>query len=57
MTVRLIVFLFAALLAALPGFAAAAEAPRPLLGGAESIPVPRPGARESARTAPIALFL
>jgi ABC-type branched-subunit amino acid transport system substrate-binding protein len=49
--------LFALLLPVLPVSAAAAEAPRPLAGGAEAIPVPRPGARDSGRTAPIAPFL
>ena len=49
--------LFALLLPVLPVSAAAAEAPRPLVGGAEAIPVPRPGARDSGRTAPIAPFL
>ena len=49
--------LFAFLLAVLPVSGGAAEAPRPLVGGAEAVPVPRPGARESGRTAPIALFL
>jgi len=41
----------------IPMLAAAAEAPRPLLSGTGAIPVPRPGARESARTAPIVPFL
>ena len=45
------------LLAVLPVSAGAAEAPRPLVGGADAIPVPRPGARESGRTAPIVPFL
>ncbi|MGA8752581.1 hypothetical protein, partial [Candidatus Deferrimicrobium sp.] len=35
--------LFAFLLAVHPVPAGAAEAPRPLLGGADAIPVPRPG--------------
>ena len=49
--------LFALLLHVLPVSAGAAEAPRPLVGGADAIPVPRPGARESGRTAPIVPFL
>ena len=50
--------LFAFLLPVLPVSAVgAAEAPRPLGGGADAIPVPRPGARESGRTAPIVPFL
>ncbi|MEK7365123.1 MAG: ABC transporter substrate-binding protein [Candidatus Deferrimicrobiota bacterium] len=52
-----IAFLFAFLLPVLPVSALAAEAPRPLLGGADAIPVPRPGARDSAQTAPIVPFL
>jgi ABC-type branched-subunit amino acid transport system substrate-binding protein len=50
-------FLIVLLLFASPLVAWAAEAPRPLLGGADVIPVPRPGARESGRTAPIVPFL
>ena len=49
--------LFASLLPVLPVSAGAAEAPRPLVGGAEAVPVPRPGARESGRSAPIVPFL
>ena len=49
--------LFAFLLPVLPVSVGAAEAPRPLYGGADAIPVPRPGARDSARTAPIVPFL
>ena len=49
--------LFAFLLVALPVAVGAAEAPRPLLGGADAFPVPRPGAREAERTAPIVPFL
>jgi ABC-type branched-subunit amino acid transport system substrate-binding protein len=49
--------LFAFLLPVLPASAGAAEAPRPLVGGAEAVPVPRPGARESGRSAPIVPFL
>ncbi|MDP2658925.1 MAG: hypothetical protein Q8O78_10985, partial [Candidatus Deferrimicrobium sp.] len=49
--------LFAFLLPVHPVSAGAAEAPRPLYGGADAIPVPRPGARDSARTAPIVPFL
>jgi ABC-type branched-subunit amino acid transport system substrate-binding protein len=49
--------LIAFLLAVLPESAGAAEAPRPLLGGADVIPVSRPGARDSGRTAPIVPFL
>jgi ABC-type branched-subunit amino acid transport system substrate-binding protein len=49
--------LFAFLLPVLPVSAGAAEAPRPLVGGAEAVPVPRPGARESGRSAPIVPFL
>ena len=49
--------LFAFLLPALPVSIGAAEAPRPLYSGADGIPVPRPGVRDSARTAPIGLFL
>jgi ABC-type branched-subunit amino acid transport system substrate-binding protein len=49
--------LFAFLLPVLPFSAGAAEAPRPLVGGAEAVPVPRPGARESGRSAPIVPFL
>jgi ABC-type branched-subunit amino acid transport system substrate-binding protein len=48
-------FLLLLFVAPLPG--RAAEAPRPLLGGSDAIPVPRPGARDSARTAPIVPFL
>ena len=53
----LVACLFAFLLPVLPFTAGAAEAPRPLAGGAEAVPVPRPGARETGRTAPIAFFL
>lgn len=53
----LVACLFAFLLSLLPLSAGAAEAPRPLLGSADAIPVPRPGGRDSARTAPIILFL
>ena len=49
--------LFAFLLPALPVSIGAAEAPRPLYSGADAIPVPRPGVRDSARTAPIGIFL
>ena len=49
--------LFAFLLPALPVSAGAAEAPRPLQSGADAIPVPHPGGRDSARTAPIGPFL
>jgi len=35
----------------------AVEAPPPLYTGADAVPVPRPGSRAAARTAPIALFL
>jgi ABC-type branched-subunit amino acid transport system substrate-binding protein len=49
--------LFAILLPALPVPIGAAEAPRPLYSGADAVPVPRPGAYDSARTAPIGLFL
>ena len=49
--------LFAFLLAVYPDSAGAAEAPRPLGGGADAVSVPRPGARESGRTAPIVPFL
>lgn len=49
--------LFVFPLAVLPVSAGAAEVPRPLLGGADAIPVPRPGPRDSARTAPIVPFL
>lgn len=49
--------LFAFLLPVLPVSAGAAEAPRPLVGGAEAVPVPRPGAREPGRSAPIVPFL
>jgi ABC-type branched-subunit amino acid transport system substrate-binding protein len=49
--------LFAFLLPVLPVSTGAAEAPRPLVGGAEAVPVPRPGARESGRSAPIVPFL
>lgn len=51
------VCLFASLLPVLPVSAGAAEAPRPLVGGAEAVLVPRPGARESGRSAPIVPFL
>jgi len=49
--------LFASLLLVLTVSAGAAEAPRPLVGGADAIPVLRPGSRESLRTAPIVPFL
>ena len=49
--------LFAIALSLLPVFAGAAEAPRPLHSGADAIPVPRPGTRDAARTAPIVPFL
>jgi len=49
--------LFLILLALLPGSAGAAEAPRPLHGVVDAIPVPRPGSRDAARTAPIVPFL
>ncbi len=49
--------LFALLFLTLPLTGLAAEAPRPLLGGADVVPVPRPGTRESLRTAPIVPFL
>ena len=49
--------LFAFLLSSVPVSVGAAEAPRPAFGGADAIPVPRPGAREPARTAPIGPFL
>ncbi len=54
---RVAVGLIALLLSVLPVSARAAEAPRPLLGGADVIPVPRPGVPESGRTAPIVPFL
>ncbi|MFA6147746.1 MAG: ABC transporter substrate-binding protein [bacterium] len=54
---RFVVCLLAILLAALPVFAGAAEAPRPLQRGADTTPVPRPWVRNEARTAPIAPFL
>lgn len=58
MTRRLAVtVLLALLLAVIPVPLPAAEAPRPLLGGGDAIPVPRPGSRDSARTAPIVPFL
>ncbi|HSQ15208.1 MAG TPA: ABC transporter substrate-binding protein, partial [Candidatus Binatia bacterium] len=47
----------ASLLFVLTVSAGAAEAPRPLIGGDDAIPVPRPGNRESSRTAPIVPFL
>jgi branched-chain amino acid transport system substrate-binding protein len=50
-------FLFALLLPFHPASAGAAEAPRPLVVGADTVPVPRPGGRESGRTAPIVPFL
>ena len=49
--------LFVFLLLALPVSAGAAEAPRPLYSGTDAVPVPRPGTRDAARTAPIAPFL
>jgi ABC-type branched-subunit amino acid transport system substrate-binding protein len=49
--------LFAFLLFVLPVSIGAAEAPRPLYSGADATPVPRPGVRDSARTAPIGPFL
>jgi ABC-type branched-subunit amino acid transport system substrate-binding protein len=49
--------MLAFLLPVLPGSAGAAEAPRPLVAGADALAVPRPGARESGRTAPIVPFL
>ncbi|MHB8782754.1 MAG: ABC transporter substrate-binding protein [Desulfobacteria bacterium] len=49
--------LFAFLLPFHPVSAAAAEAPRPMVGGADAVPVPRPGPRESGQTAPIVPFL
>jgi ABC-type branched-subunit amino acid transport system substrate-binding protein len=58
--VRLIfaaVCLFALLLPFLPAFALVTEAPPPLSAGTDAIPVPRPGAADSARAAPIASFL
>ena len=45
------------LLPVLPVSAWAAEAPRPMVVGADAIPVPRPGGRESGRSAPIVPFL
>jgi ABC-type branched-subunit amino acid transport system substrate-binding protein len=50
-------FLLAFLISAFPVSIGAADAPRPLQIGADTIPVPRPGARDSARTAPIGPFL
>lgn len=50
-------FLLAFLIPAFPVSIGAAEAPRPLQIGADTTPVPRPGARDSARTAPIGTFL
>jgi ABC-type branched-subunit amino acid transport system substrate-binding protein len=49
--------LFAFLLPFHPVSAGAAEAPRPLAGGADTVSVPRPGGRDSGRTAPIVPFL
>jgi ABC-type branched-subunit amino acid transport system substrate-binding protein len=49
--------LFASLLFVPAIFARAAEPPRPLAGGADSVPVLRPGTRDSSRTAPIVPFL
>jgi ABC-type branched-subunit amino acid transport system substrate-binding protein len=49
--------LFAFLLPVVPVSAGAVDAPRPLAGGAEAIPVPRPGARDSGRSTPIVPFL
>jgi ABC-type branched-subunit amino acid transport system substrate-binding protein len=49
--------LFAFLFSVLSVSVGSAEAPRPLYSGADAIPVPRPGPRESARTAPIVPFL
>ena len=48
---------FAFLLLLLAVSAGAAEAPRPLAGDTEAIPVLRPGTRDSSRTAPIVPFL
>ncbi len=55
--VTLLACLIVFLLAVLPDSAGAAEAPRPLGGGADMVSVPRPGARDSGRTAPIVPFL
>jgi len=49
--------LFALLLPFHPASAGAAEAPRPMTGVADAVPVPRPGSREPAQTAPIVPFL
>lgn len=49
--------LFAFLVLGFPFSSAAVEAPPPLYTGADAIPVPRPGSRAAARTAPIAPFL
>ncbi|MBE0606871.1 MAG: ABC transporter substrate-binding protein [Deltaproteobacteria bacterium] len=49
--------LFASLLFVLAVSAGAVEAPRPLAGVADAIPVLRPGTGESSRTAPIVPFL
>ena len=53
----LAISLFASLLFVLAVSAGAAEAPRPLDGGAEAVPVLRPGTHGSLRTAPIVPFL
>ncbi len=53
----LLACLFASLLFVLPVPAAAAEAPLPLAGAVDAVPVLRPGPRESSRTAPIVPFL
>jgi ABC-type branched-subunit amino acid transport system substrate-binding protein len=55
--IRIAVFLFAFLLLFHPVSAGSAEAPRPLVGGADAVPVPRPGTNESGQTAPIVPFL
>ena len=49
--------LFGFLVPGLPFSSGAVEAPLPLYTGADAIPVPRPGSRAAARTAPIASFL
>ncbi|TRZ98422.1 MAG: hypothetical protein D4R80_05160 [Deltaproteobacteria bacterium] len=53
----LAISLFASLLFVLPVPAAVAEAPTPLAGAVDAVPVLRPETRESLRTAPIVPFL